>query len=352
MQLLDTTLRDGSYVINFGFTAAQTSQIVRAVEGCGMELIEVGHGIGLGATEKQISPAVETDETYAIAAAQSVTNAKWGMFCIPGIGELEHIDMCADNGMHFIRIGVDVNSVDKAEAFVKKAKKKGMMVAVNFMKSYTASPIEFSKLVGQAEDFGADYAYLVDSAGNMTPNEVEEYFLTVRSENKIPLAFHGHNNLGLATANALKAHEAGAEIIDVSLQGMGRGTGNTPTEHFVALLDKLGFEHKYDLLGLMDVAEEMVRPHLTLRGLDTVDIASGLAGFHSSYMGVIKKYAMQYDIDPRKLIMAVCAENQLDAPDSLVEAKAKELKEIAKRAGWNHKFDLAKYFGEEQIKAS
>lgn len=350
MKILDTTLRDGSYVIDFKFTAVQTSQIVKSLEENGLELIEVGHGIGLGATEKKISPAVETDEAYAKATAESVKDAKWGMFCIPEIAELKHVEMCANYGMDFLRVGVDVNRIEKAEAFVKLAKQKNMYVALNFMKSYTAPANQFAKLVEIAQNYGADVAYLVDSAGNMTPNQIEEYFNVVKAKTNMPLAFHGHNNLGLATANALKAYECGAEIIDASLQGMGRGTGNTPLEHFVALLDKLDVTHRFNLIGLMDAAEELVRPHLTTTGLDTVDIACGWAGFHSSYMGVIKKYAMEYDIDPRKLIIEVCKENQLDAPAVLVEEKAKILKARAKKTGWKHKFNLGKYFGEEQSK--
>ena len=190
---------------------------------------------------------------------------------------------------------------------------------------------------------------MVDSAGNMTPDEVKRYFQVVQSENDMPLGFHGHNNLGLASANALMAFQCGAGVVDTSLQGMGRCTGNTVTEHFICLLDRLNVTHEYDLLELMDVSEEFVRPKLRQIGWDSVDIVCGLAGFHSSYMSVIKKYSVQYDIDPRKLIRAVCEENRLDAPDDLVEEKAIMLKAQARREGWKHKFPLDAYFGNEHV---
>ena len=49
--ILETTLRDGSYVLNFQFTVADTSEICRELDSLGFELIEVGHGVGLGASE-------------------------------------------------------------------------------------------------------------------------------------------------------------------------------------------------------------------------------------------------------------------------------------------------------------
>lgn len=49
--------------------------------------------------------AAATDEMYLTAASGAVKRAKWGMFCIPGIATLDHVDLAADQGMKFIRIG-------------------------------------------------------------------------------------------------------------------------------------------------------------------------------------------------------------------------------------------------------
>src|SRR5690606_8953373 len=97
--------------------------------------------------------------------------------------------------------------------------------------------------------------YLVDSAGNMVPEGIVEYFEATKEKTNVPLGFHGHNNLGLANANALKAQQLGFDIIDCSLQGMGRCTGNTVTEQFVALLQKGEGGERYDLFKLMDASE-------------------------------------------------------------------------------------------------
>ena len=88
----------------------------------------------------------------------------------------------------------------------------------------------------------------------MTPERVKAYVEATKAVTSVPLGFHGHNNLGLANANALVALQLGCELIDGSLQGMGRCTGNTITEQFVALLDRSDMQHGYELFRLMNAA--------------------------------------------------------------------------------------------------
>ena len=138
------------------------------------------------------------------AAAASVSKGKWGMFCIPGVAELDHLDMAADYGMGFVRVGVGVDHVEDGQPFIAKAKKLGLYVATNFMKSYTRPPKVFAKTAVRAAEMGADAVYVVDSAGNMTPPEMRAYVEAVRAVSDMPIGVHAHNNLGLANANALE----------------------------------------------------------------------------------------------------------------------------------------------------
>lgn len=345
MKLLDTTLRDGSYVINFGFSAEQTSELASALDDASVPFIEVGHGVGLNASLNGQGRAKETDQAYMRAAADAVKKGKWGMFAIPGICDISHIDSCIDHNIGFLRFGVSVDRVYDVAPFVEKAKSAGIFTAVNFMKSYVISPAEFEKIARQASDYGADAVYVVDSAGNMTPQKVRGYLERIQD---LSTGFHAHNNLGLAVANAIVAEEMGAAIIDTSLQGMGRCTGNTATEQFVAVMQREGKLADIDLFALMDASEELVRPLLSQIGHDTVDLACGVAGFHSSYMGVVKKYSLEYDVDPRRLIMEICKETQAEAPAQLVRAKAEMLRRKSEESGFKHRFPLNKYFGHEE----
>lgn len=346
MKVLDTTLRDGSYLINFGFSAEQTSDISGALDGAGIDLIEVGHGVGLNASEAGYGRAVLEDEAYMAAAAKAVTRGKWGMFAIPGICELKHLDACFDHAVGFLRFGVTIDAYEKVFPFVEKTKAAGVIACVNFMKSYTREPFVFEQAAREVVKAGTDYVYVVDSAGNMTPSRVRQYCERIGD---LPFGFHGHNNLGLAMANALVAVECGAALIDCSLQGMGRCSGNTMTEHFVALMQRETKLENINLLTLLDAAEEQIRPLLRQVGHDTVDLICGYSGFHSSYMDVIRRYAVEFDVDPRLLIIEVCKVSQSDAPEDLVREKALALRATCQESGFSHRFPLVHYFGSEQM---
>lgn len=347
LRILETTLRDGSYAINFQFTANDTRVIASALENVGFELIEIGHGIGLNASNCGKGEASETDEAYLKAASETLKKAKFGMFCIPGIARLEDIDMAADYGMGFIRIGTNVTEVEESLKYIERAKKYGMFISANFMKSYAMEPKEFAKRAKLTQKYGSDVLCVVDSAGGMLASEMEDYFKTVRDVCDIPLAYHGHDNLGLAIANSLRAVELGASIVDSSLQGLGRSAGNASTEILVAVLNRMGVELRIDPLKVMDIGEKYIYPLLTKCGFRSIDIVSGFAQFHSSYMGVIHKYSDKYQIDPRKLIIEVCKFDKVNATDELVEKIARELME---KAGdmYLAKFRFDEYYGREQ----
>ncbi len=129
IKILDTTLRDGSYSVDFSFTSEQTFNICKRLEHAGIEMIEIGHGTGLDSSEKGYGKSAQTDEEYMIAANDALKNSKFGMFCIPGIAELTSLDMAAKHNMSFVRIGTDVTKVNESEKYIKRAKDLGFFVA-------------------------------------------------------------------------------------------------------------------------------------------------------------------------------------------------------------------------------
>lgn len=327
--ILDCTLRDGSYAIDFQFTASDTGRIAAALDRAAIPYIEVGHGIGIGAAECGKPPAAATDAEYMSAAAAAVRQGKWGMFCIPGVATLDHVRRAADHGMDFIRIGTDVTAIDSSAPFIALAKSLGVKVFSNFMKSYAAGPEAFASLVARSADYGAEVVYLVDSAGGMLPNEVRGYLQAAQSRAPgVALGFHGHNNLGLAVANSLVCVEEGAVMIDTSLQGFGRSAGNTPTEQFVSCLLRAGVELPWDPLLVMDLGEQLVRPLIERRGISSLDVAAGQALFHSSYMPSLLEVARKHRVDPRALIVEICKFDRIDMPADLVEELAAQLSEV------------------------
>jgi 4-hydroxy-2-oxovalerate aldolase len=327
LKLLECTLRDGSYVIDFQFTERDTMIIAAALEGAGIELIEIGHGLGLNASAAGKGQAAATDEAYLRAAAQTLKKARWGMFFIPGVGRHEDLELAASYGMHFVRVGTNATEVEESREYIEHAKKLGLFVSANLMKSYVMPPAELAEQGSLSAQYGADVVCVVDSAGGMLPEDVSAYIQAMRSSIGVPVGFHGHDNLSLGIANVLAAIDAGATYVDSTLRGMGRGGGNPPTEVLVPVLKKRGIDLGIDLNRLMDLSERIVKPMLHGAGPNPIDITSGYAQFHSSYLKTILKYADAYDVDPRDLIVAVCAVDQTYAPEELVEDLARKLRD-------------------------
>lgn len=346
VNILEVTLRDGSYEINFAFTSSDTSIICKQLEGAGLKYVEVGHGVGLNASNSGHGKAVQTDEEYMIAAKNSLKKAKYGMFCIPGIARLSDVDLAAKHDMGFIRIGTNITEIPSSKEFIKKSKDYGMFVAANFMKSYALSPKEFAKTVLLSESYGADMIYLVDSAGGMFPKDIEDYYYAIRDVSDITLGFHGHDNLGFAVANSLKAVEVGFEFIDTSLQGLGRSAGNACTESFVAALKKLNYPCDVNLLKVLSAGQQYVKPLVQQRGKRLLDIISGFSDFHSSYMPHIQKYSAKYSVDPALLIIEMTKIDKVNLDDAVLDKIAQKIKKNEQI--YLGQFEFNTYVGGEQ----
>jgi 4-hydroxy-2-oxovalerate aldolase len=325
IDVLDVTLREGNYVLEGGFTATQTRRIARALEAAGVRYIELGHAWGLNAAACGLGDAAETDDGYLGAAADALTSASFGMFCIAGVTRPEDLRRAASYGMGFARIGANATAIKGVAPLVSAARECGLFVTCNLMKSYTLDAKAFARSVALVQQFGAHVAYLVDSAGGMLPRDVERYCRAVAASCDVPLGFHGHDNLGLAVANTLVAAEAGASMLDGSLQGLGRSGGNAALELLVAVLHRRGITTGIDLIAVMDVGEAHARRLVKERGVSSLNVSIGVAQFHSSFLEPVLAVASEYGVDPRLLICEVCKVDRVSAPPGVVRTAAERI---------------------------
>ncbi len=93
--------------------------------------------------------------------------------------------------------------------------------------------IEFAKT---AKEHGADRFRFCDTIGLMEPFKTYEIIKTIIDETGIDVEMHTHNDLGLATANALAGIKAGAKWINTTVMGLGERAGNAPIEEVVMAL--------------------------------------------------------------------------------------------------------------------
>lgn len=345
-KILDTTLRDGSYAINFRFDSYMTRKICAALQAVGVKYIEIGHGVGFRGSECGHGQSTQTDAEYLEAASSVLNEAKFGMFCIPGIAKLEDVDLGSKYGMQFIRIGTNVTSISDSETFIKRAKENGLFVCSNFMKSYALTPSQFASKVKEAISYGTDLVYIVDSAGGMFPKDITNYYEAVRKETNIPLGFHGHNNLSMANINSVHALDLGFSLVDSSLQGLGRSSGNAHTETLILMLKKLGYKSNIDMIKLLDIGFHLINPLIQNKGTNPLDAMCGYADFHSSYMHKIHKLASKYSVSPLLLILEACKIDKVDVDEMKLDIIAQHLQHDEQLNLCEYNFE--RYFGSEQ----
>lgn len=325
IKILDCTLRDGSYAINFQFTARDTMNICRGLERSGIDLIEVGHGLGIGASSPKNGIAFESDLEYISSARSVVSSAKIGAFYIPGIGSIDQLNDARNAGLNFIRIGVNVNDILSAINHIEAALSYDIDVHLNLMKSYALYPDELLEALSPLEQLGLSSVYIVDSAGCMLPRQVSKY-ISALNDNGWAAGFHGHNNLDLANANCLAALEAGAKYVDSSLCGMGRSAGNAQTEVISWLIKQEGYMINIDQFNLFDLIEETIKPLMIYpQGKSAIEIITGMSRFHSSYLPRFKKATNKYDVNIYRLIQNVSSIDCIDPSEELILSIAKDL---------------------------
>lgn len=128
-------------------------------------------------------------------------------------------------------------------------------VGVGFPHS-TQTEIDFLLEIGrESVNGGARRITIYDTNGNSDPFEIYALVKRLKDDLDVPLFFHGHNDLGLATANSLAAVYAGADGLDVTVNGLGDRAGNASLEQVVLSLHLKGFETVVTLQDLRRLSE-------------------------------------------------------------------------------------------------
>jgi homocitrate synthase NifV len=128
-------------------------------------------------------------------------------------------------------------------------------VGVGFPHS-TQTEIDFLLEIGrESVNGGAGRVTIYDTNGSSDPFEIYGLVKRLKEDLDVPLFFHGHNDLGLATANSLAAVYAGADGLDVTINGLGDRAGNASLEQVVLCLHLKGFETKVILRELRRLSQ-------------------------------------------------------------------------------------------------
>jgi 4-hydroxy 2-oxovalerate aldolase len=306
VRMTDTCLRDGSHAKGHQFTEQHVRDVVTALDACGMPVIEVTHGDGLGGSSFNYGFSLTNERTLMAAAVESAKNAKIAALMVPGIGTMDDIRFIADAGLSIVRVATHCTEADVSIQHFGLARKVGLETVGFLMMAHSQPPEALAKQARIMADAGCQCVYVVDSAGAMILEDVQYRVEAVVAElgSDAQVGFHGHDNLNIAVANSVIAVRAGAVQIDGSTRGFGAGAGNTRNEVFAAVAERLGITTGVDVLQIVDVAEDIVRPVMDGECvIDRMALIMGYAGVYSSFLKHAYRAAEQYQVSGADVLM-------------------------------------------------
>jgi len=242
--IFDTTLRDGEQAAGVCFSARDKVEIASQLAAMRVDVIEAGF------------PAASAAELEAVAAvAREVRDTR---ICGLARAVLGDVDAAAEALRHAAepRIHVFVASSDvhlahqlrrgrhdviaMAEVAVRRARQRVADVEFSPMDATRSDPGFVADVVRAALSAGATTINIPDTVGYALPEAlralIEELYERVPELAQAVVSFHGQDDLGLATANAVAAVTAGARQIEVAVNGIGERAGNTAFEEVVMAL--------------------------------------------------------------------------------------------------------------------
>ncbi|MCA9043919.1 MAG: citramalate synthase, partial [Planctomycetaceae bacterium] len=271
IQLYDTTLRDGSQGEGVNFSLQDKLLITSKLDELGFDFIEGGYPLSNEKDFEYFQRVRDLDLKHALVCAFGMTRRR-------GIGAEEDTGMlalrdsmapiCTVVGKTWDLHVTEVLRVDLQEnlamirdsvAFLVAEGRRVFYDAEHFFDGFRANPEYATKTVQAAQEGGAEIIVCCDTNGGTLPEQVVATLNAVRSELKIPVGIHCHNDCDLATINSLAAVDCGAVQVQGTINGIGERCGNADLIAVAAnlALKKQGYtilEHGSGLGHLTDLS--------------------------------------------------------------------------------------------------
>ncbi len=237
--LADTTLRDGEQAAGVVFRSRDRLSIALALADAGIDELEIGTP-AMGEHEvRTMRRIVQRDLPCRLTAWCRATPSDLEAAERTGVGSV-NLSVPA-SALHQSVLGKSEDWVlARLAEMVAAARERFDHVAVGAQDASRAAPAFLDQLTTAARQAGADRLRLADTVGLGTPESTAELVARARrSAGAMVLEFHGHNDLGLATANTLSAWRAGAASLSVTVLGLGERAGNAALEQVATALKVL-----------------------------------------------------------------------------------------------------------------
>jgi 4-hydroxy 2-oxovalerate aldolase len=263
LKVLDCTIRDGGLINNFQFSKDFVKAVYRAACESAVDFVELGKRLEVSSeyTREKYGPwnFCDDEDLKEVIDAHPCENPPVVavMFDV-GRVDVSKLQPADQSPMGMIRTACYVQDIDKGIDLCKRSKDLGYLTTINIMAASAAIEsdlIEGLQQINEAAE--VDYLYLVDSYGAFYSEQVSYYLALYKKHapNK-ELGFHAHNNQQLAFSNTQQAIIDGVNLLDATINGIGRGAGNCNLELLLNFLKN----PKFDVRPIYQVIQEQFVP--------------------------------------------------------------------------------------------